>query len=255
MAIFRLGPVRRQNYGAALFCIFMVLCVLPGFAKSQARGEGSGGAGLPEPKDRFPVFAIPLSQSACAEIFGGDVRLELDVNGSRLKVSVIDNEYEARLNRYPPREVYEIPVHNRIVDTTEAPFMPTKASAAQTAWAEGLVSRPVPFPEGLWDITAVKPRADKYGPYMVSTNARGSVDVYMKVPDSAGKIYIGTFADTGYGIHSNTIPFEYSKTFGCIVAKQEDLERLAKTLAEDKKDDPSSSQTLWVNRSKRNRER
>ncbi|TXT42564.1 MAG: hypothetical protein FD137_2094 [Spirochaetes bacterium] len=252
MEIFRLGSARRQGFGAALFCIYMVLCILPGFAKSWEPGAGVGGPSLPPLQERFPFFAIPLSQSVCAGVLGGDVRMELDANGSRLKVSVIDNEYEARLNRYPPREVYEIPAHNRIVDTTDAPFMPTKASAAQTAWAEGLVSRPVLFPEGLWNITAVKPRADKYGPFMVSTNARGSVEVYMKVPESVGKLYIGTFADTGYGIHSNTI---HSKTFGCVVTKQEDLARLAKTLAEDKKDDPASSQTIWVNRSRRNQDR
>ena len=49
----------------------------------------------------------------------------------------------------------------------------------------------------------------------------------------------------------STIPFEYSKTYGCLVAKQEDLARLAKTLQDDRKDDPASKQTLWVNPSRR----
>ncbi|MEW6550050.1 MAG: hypothetical protein AB1407_11390 [Spirochaetota bacterium] len=250
----RRGRLRLGLRAGILFGVLFCFCALPGYSGRAALAdspEGRGG-GFPSARGLEPLFVLlPLDHEACAAVVGGDVRLVLDSSRSKLTVSVIDNEYEARLNRYPPREVYEIPVHNRVVDTTEAPFMPTKESAAQTAWAEGLVSRPSAFPEGYWAITAVKPRQDKYGPYMLSTNARGAVDVYMKVPESVGKIYIGTFSDTGYGIHSNTIPFEYSKTYGCLVAKQEDLARLAKTLQDDRKDDPASKQTLWVNPSRR----
>ena len=132
------------------------------------------------------------------------------------------------------------------MDTRRAPFIPTSESRKQTSWAGSLLSQPEVFPEGYWNISGVSERKDKFGPYMISTNAQGMVDVFMRESDDKQPLYIGTYADTGYAIHANTNPFEYSKSYGCLVARQEDLERLAKTLKKDREDDKDSRQTLRI---------
>lgn len=168
----------------------------------------------------------------------------LNSSRTKLTVNVIDNEYEARLGRIPPKEVFEVDVHNRIVDTRDAPFMPAPESKKATGSTPGLTSQPAEFPEGNWLITGMKVREDKYGPYMISTNAMGSVDVYAPDVTEGGKKYIGTYKDIGYTIHSNTIPFEYSKSYGCLIVRQEDVVRLADTLNRDRQENQRAVQTI-----------
>jgi hypothetical protein len=194
---------------------------------------------------RVQLFREVGSEEA-AQVRGGDVRMILDAVREKLTVKVIKNEYEGRIGRIPPLEVYEIDVHNRIVTTNDAPFMPTAASRRALGDISGYKASTSPFPEGLWQITSVKPRNDKYGPFMVMTEAVGTVRVYAPGGKEGEMLYVGDFNDTGYGIHSNTIPFEYSKTYGCIIAKQADLERLAKTLIKDRQENPKTVQTIRV---------
>lgn len=242
-------PIRFKSIGAVFLCLWFAYASMPGssiFAlEHTSRQEGMSFA-LPSVPGMGAFLIYPLSLKECMSIEGGDVRMVLNPARNRLTVSVIDNEYEARLGRYPPREVYEIDVHNRIVDTRRAPFIPTAESRKQTSWAGNLLSRPDVFPEGYWNISRVSERTDKFGPYMVATNAQGQVDVFMRLSDDQEPVYIGTYADTGYAIHANTNPFEYSKSYGCLIARKEDLERLAKTLKKDREDDRESRQTLRI---------
>lgn len=196
-------------------------------------------------QNRTQLFREVGSEEA-SQVRGGDVRMVLDAVREKLTVKVIKNEYEGRIGRIPPLEVYEIDVHNRIVNTNDAPFMPTAASRKALGDTGGFKASTSPFPEGLWQITSVKPRNDKYGPFMVMTEAVGTVRVYAPGGKEGEMLYLGDFNDTGYGIHSNTIPFEYSKTYGCIIAKQADLERLAKTLIKDRQENPRTVQTIRV---------
>ena len=192
------------------------------------------------------VLFRELDSREASLVRGGDVRMVLDAIREKLTVKVIKNEYEGRIGRIPPLEVYEIDVHNRILQTNDAPFMPTIASRTALGDSSGYKASTSPFPEGLWQITSVKPRNDKYGPYMVMTEAVGTVRVYAPGAKEGEMVYVGDYTDTGYGIHSNTIPFEYSKTFGCIIARQADLERLAKTLIKDRQENPKTVQTIRV---------
>jgi len=191
-------------------------------------------------------LGIPLSLEECGKIVGGDVRMVLNAERTRLTVNVIDNEYEARLGRIPPKEVFQIDVHNRVVDTIDAPFMPTAESRNLTEWAGDLTSKPDLFPEGNWLVTGTRARNDRYGPYMIATGAIGQVEVYMQGADEGKKIYLGNYKDVGYAIHSNTIPFEYSKTYGCLVVRQEDLARLAGTLIKDLQENEKAVQTIRI---------
>ncbi len=191
------------------------------------------------------VEGVPLSQNECAAVVGGDVRMSLNRNRTKLTVNVIDNEYEARLGRTPPKEVLEFDVHNRVVDTTQAPFMPATSDGRALAALAATTSKPSRFPEGYWSITAIKPRQDKYGPYMISTNAVGNVEVF--VNDGAGGYTpVGMFSDLGYALHANTNPFDVSKSYGCLVLKQEDIAALANILKADKAENPLAVQKLLV---------
>jgi hypothetical protein len=125
---------------------------------------------------------------------GGDVRMSLNPDRTKLIVNVIDNEYEARLGRIPPKQVLELDVHNRIVNTTNAPFMPATRDGRELAAAVSTTTKPSPFPEGYWTITAIKPRDDKYGPYFISTNAIGRVEVYEN--DGAGARFRSEYSRT-----------------------------------------------------------
>lgn len=191
------------------------------------------------------VDGVPLSQNECATVVGGDVRMSLNRNRTKLTVNVIDNEYEARLGRIPPTEVLEFDVHNRIVDTTQAPFMPATSDGRALAASASATTRPSQFPDGYWSITAIKPRQDKYGPYMISTNAVGNVEVF--VNDGAGGYKpVGMYNDLGYALHANTNAFDVSKSYGCLVLKQEDIAALAAILKADKAENPKAAQKLLV---------
>lgn len=187
-------------------------------------------------------FARTLAEEESGRLSGGDTRMRLNAARTKLSVQVIDNEYEARLGRIPPVETYEIDVHNRVVDTRSAPFMPTPVSARVTSSLGKLTSVPAAFPEGYWTITAVTPREGKFGPSMISTNAVGIVDVYA----DEGSSYVGSYSDTGYAIHANSNPFESSKSYGCLVARQEDIRKLESTLKADRKKNPRAVQKLLV---------
>ena len=191
------------------------------------------------------VDGVPLSQNECASVVGGDVRMSLNQARNRLKVNVIDNEYEARLGRIPPKEVLEFDVHNRVVDTTQAPFMPAGRDGRALAAAAAVTTRPSQFPEGYWSVTAVNPREDKYGPYMISTNAIGAVETFVN-DGAGGYMPVGTYRDLGYALHANTNPFNVSKTYGCMVLKQEDLATLATILRNDKAENPKAVQKVLV---------
>lgn len=180
------------------------------------------------------------------QVRGGDTRVKIDKTRTKLTVEVIDNEYEARLGRLPPKETYVLDVHNRVVSTTMAPFMPKAGPNGKAASAAGLTCSPQPFPAGYWAITGVRQRDDKYGPYSIQTNAVGYVDVFRKSTVDGRMEYVGTLADTNYSLHSNTIPFDRSQSFGCCVLKPEDSSRLAQTLIKDKEENKNAKQTLYV---------
>lgn len=193
----------------------------------------------------LPAFIL-LDMEECDFIYGGDVRMVLNAERTRLTVNVIDNEYEARLGRIPPKEVYEIEVHNRVKETCEATFMGTAKSRQRLKAAGELKSSASPFPEGNWLVTEVKDKEGKYGPYMINTGAVGKVDVYGTGSTENGIAYLGLQEDTGYAIHANTTPFEYSKSYGCLVARQDDVVRLAGTLKKDKAENKQAVQTIRV---------
>lgn len=191
------------------------------------------------------ILGVPLDQDECASIVGGDVRMSLNSDRTRLKVNVIDNEYEARLGRIPPKQVLELDVHNRIADTTYAPFMPATKDGRELAAAVSTTSRPSPFPEGYWTITRITPCNDRYGPYFISTNAIGRVDVYEN-DGSGGQLLIGKFKDLGYSLHASTVPFNVSKSYGCLVLRQDDAAMLARILQADRQENPDAVQKILV---------
>jgi len=219
-------------------------------AMSATELRGAAGSRQFHPLSAPPPPVILLSLEECGAIRGGDVRMVLNAARTRLRVDVVDNEYEARLGRIPPKEVYEIDVHNRVVDTKKAPFMPTAESRRKTGGQGDLTSKPAEFPSGNWLVTGVKARADKYGPYMISTGAVGEVDVYANGNGKGEAVYVGSYKDVGYAIHSNTVPFEYSKTYGCLIARQTDLAKLAASLAKDREENAKAVQTIRVRRRK-----
>jgi len=227
---------------------WLMLAVGAGNASALAVMERRGASAMvfTEEAQEFPFECLALDGEECASIVGGDVRMVLNPSRTKLTVNVIDNEYEARLGRIPPKEVYEIDVHNRIVETTSAPFMPTGESRRQLGTMEGVMASAGFFPEGNWLVTGVKARGDKYGPYMIGTGAVGEVDVYCQGLAEGEKIYLGRYKDNGYAIPSNTVPFEYSKSYGCLVARQEDVARLADTLRRDKQENEKAVQTIRI---------
>lgn len=240
----------RQGLKRAVFPLLSAALLFAGLGKVSAGITGGWGQGSPAAlKAPLPPGCVFLSAEQCESICGGDVRMVLNAARTKLTVNVIDNEYEARLGRIPPKEVYEIDVHNRVVDTDEAPFMPTAGSRRRTSGRSGLTTRPEQFPEGNWLITGVSPRQDKYGPYMIGTGAVGEVEVYESGP--RGRRPIGRHKDTGYGVHASTVPFDASGTYGCIVASQESITKLAGTLQKDREENPDAVQTIRVSRRRR----
>jgi hypothetical protein len=195
----------------------------------------------------IPRFdAVVLTADECEGIFGGDVRMFLNAARTNMTVKVLENDAEGRLGKIPPTEVYEIQVHNRLVDTINAPFLPTPETSRILGSIAGLTSKPNSFPVGTWNITSIAARDDQYGPYMIRTNATGTVDVFRSQSNGSGAVYIGTYQDTGYGIHANTRPFETSQSYGCIVARKEDIVKLVNTINKDRREDTDAKQTINV---------
>ncbi|HCX95644.1 MAG TPA: hypothetical protein DHU26_01365 [Spirochaetaceae bacterium] len=223
--------------------IAVAVCLLLGAAMQPFAFES--GCEPSDPAFWAGIHGIPLDQDECAAIVGGDVRMSLNPDRTKLIVNVIDNEYEARLGRIPPKQVLELDVHNRIVNTTNAPFMPATRDGRELAAAVSTTTKPSPFPEGYWTITAIKPRDDKYGPYFISTNAIGRVEVYEN-DGAGGQIPIGIFKDLGYALHANTNPFNVSKSYGCLVLRQDDVATLARILEADKQENPKAVQKILV---------
>lgn len=232
--------------------IIVAVCLLIGAAARPFALEQEGEAFDPIPWSFIP--GEPLGLEECDAVVGGDVRMSLNQNRTKLKVNVIDNEYEARLGRIPPKEVYEFDVHNRVVNTTNAPFMPAKRAGRTLAASADVTTKPSEFPEGYWSVTAVKERSDKYGPYMISTNAVGDVDVYVS-DGNGGKLCMGKYKDLGYALHSNTNSFNVSKSYGCIILKQEDATTLSRILKKDKEDNPKAVQKVLIRSRRRDLDR
>jgi hypothetical protein len=223
--------------------IFIAVCLLVGAALQPFALEQKSEAFDPALWSFMP--GKPLCRDECAAVVGGDVRMSLNQDRTKLTVNVIDNEYEARLGRIPPKQVLELDVHNRIVNTTQAPFMPASADGRMLAAFASVTTKPSQFPEGYWTITAVKPRDDKYGPYMLSTNAVGRVEVYVN-DGLDGYMPVGMYSDLGYALHSNTNPFSVSKTYGCLILKQDDVAMLAGILRQDRAENAGAVQKILV---------
>lgn len=226
----------------ALVAAAPVLGAAPATAVRGAGIHGPGLAWLP---------GVPMTAEEAEKVAGGDVRMRFMPDRNTMEVEVVSNEYEARLGRIPPVR-YTIEAHNRLVETTGAPFLPTAASARMIEGIAGLTARPAPFPEGHWDITGVSLRSDRFGPYMISTNAWGDVEVYQS-NGNGGRNYVGTLPDTGYAIHSNSKPFNLSASNGCIIIRDADAAWLAREIVADRVDarmrwDRDPPQSLRVER-------
>ncbi len=228
--------------------MYRFLCFIAMVAAACAAGATT--AQIPVANDAHPsgylteqyflVDGIQLSDAEATQLVGGDVRMDLDDMRTRLTVRVTDNEYEARLGRIPPIELYTIDVHNRVADTIGAPFYPADRALNALRNAYSYSSKPEPFPAGAWNITTIKQRNDQYGPYMIGTDAVQLVNVYKD-----GK-NLGEFWDTGYSLHANTKPMSQSVSYGCIVMSRDDDRRLAGSLAADRQRNRTTNQLLVV---------
>lgn len=213
--------------------VFAAIAALPAFAVFAEAGPPGQAAPacLPGLADPFgDVSCATLSEAELAAALGGDVYLELNEARTRLKVTVTSTDPEAKLGLVPRKEVFEIDAHNRVQDTTKAPFMPTRASEKQLPGADGYTSRPAAFPGGSWAVGDVVARDDKYGPNWVRTNAVGQVEVFGR--DGAR---VGVYEDTGYAIHSNSgKAFGESSTWGCVLVKEDGNQRIAEAIRSDR---------------------
>ncbi len=223
-----------------LLCLAAVL-LLPAAASGAPPGDGGGVFFTPSVGDAFfDVEGRPLGDAEALAIDGGDVRMDLDDMRTSLSVWVGDNRSPTSDGGMATVERYTIPVHNRIVDTNGAPFIPGDSFLRGLQPIPFITSKPIPFPAGTWNITGVATRIDNYGPYMIRTDAIGKVNVFK---DGAP---MGVFKDSGYGIHSNIIPFEQSRSHGCLVVSQKDSARLVATLKADRERNPKSEQTILI---------
>lgn len=177
------------------------------------------GAGLP---------GAAIEAEEAAAIHGGDVFMSLNENRTKLTVKVYINDEELLRLRPTPIATFEVPAHNRIVDTKEAPYY--SPQGGRVPEGADLTSRPSRFPGGTWRVTEVASVSGKFGPNMIRTDAVGSVEVF------AGGKSVGTYSDVGYAIHSNTNDFRYSKSLGCVIVRQEDNARIAAVLNADRAD-------------------
>jgi len=170
----------------------------------------------------------PITAIEASAIVGGDVFMELNAERTRLKVKVYTNDDELRRLRPTPIKTFEVDAHNRIVETTKAPYMP--APGSPKANGSNLTSKPAEFPSGCSNVTAVTKTDGKYGPNMISTDATGKVEVY------ANGQSVGTYNDVGYAIHSNANDFSASKSYGCIIVTKTANEAIACVLKADRDD-------------------
>ncbi|HUX41542.1 MAG TPA: hypothetical protein VMV83_10295 [Rectinemataceae bacterium] len=170
----------------------------------------------------------PLSAVEASSIAGGDVFMELNAERTRLRVKVYTNDDELRRLKPTPIKTFEVDAHNRIVETTKAPYMP--APGAAKANGSNLTSKPAQFPSGTSNVSAITKTSGKYGPNMISTDAVGRVEVYAK-----GKS-VGTYSDVGYAIHSNVNDFSVSRSNGCVIVSKTANSAIAGVLRADRED-------------------
>lgn len=220
------------------FPVLAATAVLSAFAvfaeAGPAGGTGPAAWALPgcraAPEDPFGDIACAvLTEAELEAALGGDVYMELDESRTRLKVTVTSTDPEAKLGLVP-KEVYYVDAHNRVVETEKAaPYMPTAAERKKLGDTSDMRSTPERFPAGTWNITEVRKDDGKFGPNMIKTDAVGLVDTY-----SAKGEYLGKRQDTGYAIHSNTNDFNKSKSWGCLIVRAEDNERIARSIRDDR---------------------
>jgi len=217
----------------------LILCVAGGLLAAASLHDPGGPANLSggsfDPTVCMDPFAgLPgreLTDAESAALTGGDV--EINMNAARTKITVmVTTNNPSKNTRYPsPATVYEFEAHNRIGNTTNAPWMPAPCDTDREFPNRAVITtQPAPFPTGNWKITNVAQTAGNYGPFMISTNAVGSVKVFADGKD------VGIGTDTGYAIHSNIKPFDSSQSNGCIVIRREDNAKLAQILISDRKD-------------------
>ncbi|HUX38280.1 MAG TPA: hypothetical protein VMV44_10305 [Rectinemataceae bacterium] len=202
-------------------------------AAASVFGAGVLPSALPasSPGTVAPSVCLPgidIEGVEAASIEGGDVFMSLNAARTRLTIKVYTNDDELRRLRPTPLKTFVVDAHNRIVDTTRAPFIPAANSKVPTG--ANLTSKPEAFPSGTCNITGVRATSDKYGPNMISTDAVGKVGVYA---DGAS---VGRYSDAGYALHSNVKDFERSRSNGCIVVRQTDNRAIASVLRADRAD-------------------
>lgn len=157
---------------------------------------------------------------------GGDVFIRASARRNRLVVVEIPIDGRGRAGRY------EVESHNRVTQGVSADLITREGKVP------GYAAVPEGFPKGTHRVTTVKARTDKFGPYSIGTDAEGCVDTY-RVTKEDGKIvsseYAGKAKDYGYSIHSNREKsFETSRSWGCIIVREADCRRLARTLRADR---------------------
>ncbi|NLJ45104.1 MAG: hypothetical protein GX430_00870 [Treponema sp.] len=157
---------------------------------------------------------------------GGDVFIRASARRDRLTVVEIPIDGRGRAGRY------EVEAHNRVTSGVSADLITKEGKVP------GYAAVPEGFPEGTHRVTTVQARSDKFGPYSIGTDAEGLVDAY-KVTKQDGRIvsaeYAGRVADYGYSIHSNREKsFETSRSWGCIIVREADCGRIARTIRADR---------------------
>ncbi len=202
-----------------------VTLVLAAFLSIAAANASASGPGDPF----AAVRGIPIGGMEAESIEGGDMFMRLNKERNKLEVHT---EFPSKTASGLPTRVsfsYSMDAHNRVVNTKGADFMPAGGAIPENLRDKGsLASRPEGFPAGVWNVTAVKERKDKFGPYMISTDAVGVVEVF----DAKGNS-LGRYKDAGYAIHSNTNDFKTSQSWGCVILREEDNRRLAEALSRD----------------------
>ena len=157
---------------------------------------------------------------------GGDVFIRASARRDRLVVVEIPIDGKGKAGRY------EVKAHNRVTQGASADLITKEGKVP------GYAAVPEGFPEGTHKVTTVTARTDKFGPYSIGTDAEGLVDSY-KVTKQDGKVvsseYAGKVADYGYSIHSNREkPFETSRSWGCIIVREADCGRIARSIRADR---------------------
>ncbi|MEI6876127.1 MAG: hypothetical protein WCL50_13470 [Spirochaetota bacterium] len=212
--------------------LFLPLSLALGVSTFAGAIQGAGAVRTSPSGD--PLAALPGRTPTALEasaIRGGDVVMKLNANRTQLTVDVYSNDSELRRLNPRPTQSLTIDAHNRIVNTTSAPFMPANGRDRDLfPLGAGLTTMPAQFPAGTWAITGVRSRDDDYGPFMIGTNAVGRVDVY------AGGVKVGSANDVGYAIHSNSKDFAVSLSYGCIIVRQNDNALIAGILNADRAD-------------------